>query len=329
MYYSEVNVVDTSHTRSFSLYETSTSGSQQLSDTIIPPIKSVHEWSIYDYTVNSTTTFSLNATADSFLPPLINAMEVFRIGDVLTTGTDSNDVEALALLRSTFDVLGGWSGDPCLPANYSWDWLSCSDDDTPRVTSLYLDSFGLSCYFPDISSMDALEIIDLHNNTLIGTIPSFLGSMPNLQRLDLADNQFSGPVPASLSKNKNLNVTGNPSLCTSGKPCSSSTGTSSSSPGSTSLAGKKKSKLPVILGTTIPSFLLIWIAAGILTIVRRKMKPANANGSATGGGATNGVTNGLQKMGEDLVNEIVNTGVQQVYGSPSPLLNVNSSDTTV
>ncbi|PWA60197.1 malectin-like carbohydrate-binding domain-containing protein [Artemisia annua] len=334
MHYSEVNtsIVDTSVTRSFRLYEMSTSGSE-LSDTITPPIQSVYEWSKYNYKVDSTTVFSLNATVDSVLPPLINAMEVFRIGDVLTNGTDSNDVEALALLRSTFDVLGGWSGDPCLPVNYSWDWLNCSDDDTPRVTSLYLDSFGLSGFFPDISSMDALEIIDLHNNSLIGTIPSFLGSMPNLQRLDLADNQFSGPVPASLSKNKNknleLNYTENPSLCTSGKSCSSSPGTSSSSPGSTSVAGKKKSKLPVILGTTIPSFLLIWIAAGIITIVRRKMKPTNANGSATGGGATNGITNGLQKMGEDLVNEIANTGVQQVYGSPSPLLNVNSIDTTI
>ncbi|PWA56694.1 malectin-like carbohydrate-binding domain-containing protein [Artemisia annua] len=334
MYYSEVNtsIIDTSVTRSFRLYEMSTSGSE-LSDTITPPILSVYEWSTYNYKVDSTTVFSLNATVDSDLPPLINAMEVFRIGDVLTNGTHSNDVEALALLRSTFDMLGGWSGDPCLPANYSWDWVNCSDDDTPRVTSLYLDSFGLSGSFPDISSMDALEIIDLHNNSLSGTIPSFLGSMPNLQRLDLANNQFSGQVPASLSKNKNknleLNYTGNPSLCTSGKSCSSSPGTSISSPGSTSVAGKKKSKLPVIFGTIIPSFLLIWIAAGIFTIVRRKMKPANANGSATGGGATNGITNGMQKMGEDLVNEIVNTGVQQVFGSPSPLLNVNSSDTTV
>ncbi|GJW31756.1 hypothetical protein Tco_0051788 [Tanacetum coccineum] len=57
---------------------------------------------------------------------------------------------------------------------------------------------------------------------------------------------------------------------------------SDSNDGSTSVAGKKKSKLPVILGTTIPSFLLIWIAAGIFTIVRRKMKHAKANGSATG-----------------------------------------------
>ncbi|PWA40525.1 malectin-like carbohydrate-binding domain-containing protein [Artemisia annua] len=144
-YYSEVN---SSSKRSFELYETSTSGSNSLwSRPLSPSYGSVDQRYIYNYTVDSITTISLNATVDSDLPPLINAIEVFRVGDVLTSGTDSNDVEA---------------------------------------------------------------------------------------------------------------------------------------PGSTIVAGKKKSKLPVILGTTIPSFLLIWIAAGIITIVRRKMKPANANGSATG-----------------------------------------------
>lgn len=54
-----------------------------------------------------------------------------------------DSVEGLALLRESFDVLQGWSGDPCLPAPYSWDWINCSSDSTPRVTALYVKPFFL------------------------------------------------------------------------------------------------------------------------------------------------------------------------------------------
>nr|GEY26236.1 malectin-like carbohydrate-binding domain-containing protein [Tanacetum cinerariifolium] len=89
-YYSEVT--DSSSTRSFELFETSTSGSNSLaSHPFSPTYGSVDQQYMYNYTVDSITTISLNATVDSDLPPLINAIEVFRIGDVLTIGSDSND----------------------------------------------------------------------------------------------------------------------------------------------------------------------------------------------------------------------------------------------
>nr|GEV67261.1 malectin-like carbohydrate-binding domain-containing protein [Tanacetum cinerariifolium] len=343
-YYSEVSNLDSSQTRSFNYYETSSSGSHALaSDSFSPPYGTVLERYLYNYTVDSVTNITLTADVDSDLPPLINAIEVFNIGDVLTDGTHSDDVAALTLLQNTFDVLGGWSGDPCLPAPYSWDWLNCSNDATPRVISLYLDSFNLSGSLPDISSMDALEIIDLHANSLTGTIPSFLGTMPELQQLNLANNQFSGPIPTSLAQNKNLKlvIDGNPSLCTTGKPCSSSPGTDSS-PGSTRLAkSKKSSTLPVVLGITIPAFFLIWVAAGVFIILRRRKMRANkpdftgagANGNSNGlqkfneqvGNAT-GNSNGLQKFDEQAGNATMDTEVQQTFSSPSPLLHT-SGDT--
>nr|GEX89456.1 malectin-like carbohydrate-binding domain-containing protein [Tanacetum cinerariifolium] len=184
MYFSEVKNLESTQTRSFNILEKSTLASRYLQLPISPPFSRVVERHLYNYKADYiNTTLSLDATSYSDLPPLINGYELFAISEVLTDGTDSNDVEALGLLISTFVVLGGWSGDPCLPAPYSWDWLNCSNDATPRVTSLYLDSFGLSGLLPDISSMDALEIIDLHNNSLSGEIPSFLGTMPNLQQL--------------------------------------------------------------------------------------------------------------------------------------------------
>ncbi|CAI9297895.1 unnamed protein product [Lactuca saligna] len=285
---------------------------------------------LYNYTVDSITDISLIATTDSDLPPIINAIETFNISGVLTDGTDSNDVVALALLQTTFDVLGEWSGDPCLPAPYSWDWLNCSNETPPRITSLYLNGYKLSGELPDISSMDALEIIDLHNNTLDGEIPSFLGTMTNLQQLNLANNEFSGPIPTSLSNNNKLRltVTGNPSVCTSGKSCAispgtvnSSPGTVSSSPESTTISRSKKKKksssLPAVLGTSIPTFFLIWIAIGVIVILRKKKKAVKDNNKpvATAGGA-NENSNWLNKIGEEMMN-----GVPQNFGSsPSPLL---------
>ncbi|KAL8236533.1 hypothetical protein R6Q59_017614 [Mikania micrantha] len=333
MYFSEVSNLDSTQTRSFRIYESSSAVQLPIS----PPYGSVVVRSISNYTVDSVTNISLVATVDSNLPPLINAIEAFNISGVLTDGTDNSDVAALAMLQTSFEVLGGWSGDPCLPAPYSWDWLNCSKDATPRITALYLDGFELSGSFPDFSSMDALEIIDLHNNTLTGSIPDYLGTMPNLQQLNLADNQFSGSIPTTLSKNKNLKLTtsGNPSLCASGKSCSSSPGIINSSPGSVPItSSKKSSKLPVVLGTTIPAFFLVWAVAGVFLILRRRRKPAHTNmpivtggggnGHSAGGGANNEGSNGF---GEEMVQEIMDNGIQQTFGSPSPLLD-NSGQTS-
>ncbi|XP_024965308.1 probable LRR receptor-like serine/threonine-protein kinase At1g51820 [Cynara cardunculus var. scolymus] len=314
MYFSEV--LDTTETRIFRVYESSPSVSRPLTATISPAFGGVSERIFTNYTTNSAMNLSLMATAESDLPPLINAIEAFNISDVLTDGTDSNDVATLMLLQTTFDVLAQWSGDPCLPAPYSWDWLNCSNDATPRVTSLHLDSFDLSGSLPDISSMDALETIDLHNNSLTGTIPDYLGTMPKLKELNLANNSFSGPIPTSVSKNNKLKltVTGNPSLCTSGKSCSSSSG------GTTSK--KKSSNMPIILGTTIPVFFLIWIVAGIFIILRKK-RTNNVNVLAVAGGEENGKPNGLHTVGEQMMNGIGQNTVQQTFGSPSPLLDTS------
>ncbi|KAJ9548343.1 hypothetical protein OSB04_020886 [Centaurea solstitialis] len=328
MYFSEV--LDTTETRLFRVYESSASGSTPLTTTISPVFTGVEERFLTNYTTNSATNLSLMATAESDLPPLINALEAFNIGDVLTDGTDSNDVAALTLLQTTFDVLAQWSGDPCLPAPYSWDWLNCSDDASPRVTSLHLDSFELSGSLPDISSMDALETIDLHNNSLIGTIPTYLGTMTKLKELNLASNKFSGPIPTSLTKNDKLKltVTGNPSLCTSGKSCSTSPGTTGSSSGGTTgsssggtISKKKSSKMPIVLGTTIPTFFLVWIIVGIFVILRRKR--TNVTVPANVGGGANGKPNGLHVVSEEMMNGIGGNATQQTFGSPSPLLDTS------
>ncbi|XWS53191.1 hypothetical protein CRYUN_Cryun11dG0136700 [Craigia yunnanensis] len=299
MYFSEVTVLDSTQKRSFELYI----DDKLTSNPFIPVYGKAGEMFLTNFTASSNTTFSLVASSDSTLPPLINALEVFTISDELTDGTNSDDVEGLASLQNEFNVLGDSGGDPCLPSPYTWDWVNCTSASTPRVTALYLGSFGLSGFLPDFSSMTALEIIDLHNNSLIGSIPEFLGTLPNLKQLNLANNEFSGLIPSSISKNTKLKlvVTGNPDLCVSGKSCKTATADpSGDSPAFSSSSGKKKSKLPVIFGTTIPIFILLWVIGGVFAVLHHKRKSAaitaaNA-GQAGGANRPNGTPPQAAKM---------------------------------
>lgn len=45
-------------------------------------------------------------------------------------------VEGLLQLKLAFEVLVDWSGDPCLPYPYNWDWIKCTTDAKPRVIAL-------------------------------------------------------------------------------------------------------------------------------------------------------------------------------------------------
>ncbi|XVF68670.1 hypothetical protein PTKIN_Ptkin11bG0020100 [Pterospermum kingtungense] len=324
MYFSEVSVLDSTQKRSFELYI----DGKPNSNPIIPVYGAAKEMYLANYTASSNTTFSLVASSDSTLPPLINALEVFTISDVLTDGTNSNDVEGLVSLQKEFTVLGDWGGDPCLPSPYSWDWINCTSASTPRVTALYLGSFGLSGFLPDFSSMTALEIIDLHNNSLIGSIPDFLGTLPNLKQLNLADNGLSGSIPSSISKNSKLKlvVTGNPDLCVSGKSCS--TASSGDSPVFSSSNGKKKSKTPVILGTTIPIFLLLWVIGGVFAVVHHKRKSAAIAVANTGQGGGANRPNGtpaqagkMEMVANNIAQNIVNkfrVNIQDQEGQQQP-----------
>ncbi|KAK3024465.1 hypothetical protein RJ639_043186 [Escallonia herrerae] len=147
-----------------------------------------------------------------------------------------------------------------------------------------LSSFGLSGLLPDFSSMDAIET------------------------MNLADNQFSGVIPTSLTENNGLNlvVTGNPNLCASGKSCETpDTPISSNKPStSNSVSEKKKNKLPVILGTTIPSSLVVLAIAGALAMLHQTRKKASV--VAFGAGQTGGVKrpNGMaSKIGKAVMDK--------------------------
>ncbi|CAN6471159.1 unnamed protein product [Victoria cruziana] len=133
--------------------------------------------------LTARSVISLVNTANASFPPILNAVEIFKVQLGLTDGTSENDVNTLKVLQDQYQQLQAWTGDPCLPKGSTWDWLHCSADDSPRVTELYLNGSGLKGALPDFSGLIALEIIDLSNNSLVGQIPDFLGRFPSLKEL--------------------------------------------------------------------------------------------------------------------------------------------------
>ncbi|KAF8402812.1 hypothetical protein HHK36_010903 [Tetracentron sinense] len=214
LYYTEVSELQPNETRSFSIYV----DGEDLGFTIKPRYR-------FGEGVRTTTRLLGNMNVvlypmeGSTLPPIISAIEIYTASPPLaTTGTTQDDLDGLEILMKAFKQLQGWTGDPCLPMYTQWDWVYCNyyDLDGPsRVTQLLLSGYGLDGPLPQFDQMQALEFIDLSNNSLDGKIPSFLGKLPNIRTLDLSHNNFSGHVPRSVtnrSKKMNYNVIGNPLL---------------------------------------------------------------------------------------------------------------------
>ncbi|KAF3776349.1 putative LRR receptor-like serine/threonine-protein kinase [Nymphaea thermarum] len=152
----------------FYFFEVSDNGSRAftflLDDKIfyqsVAPNRTVLE--IYHPNVNLSTSsiFTLVRDNGSALPPSINAAEFYRIGDYLVSGTESSDVKALGDFQRSYVQLQAWSGDPCLPIGYAWDWINCSSDPAPRVTALKLSGYGLTGSLADFSGLAALQTIN-------------------------------------------------------------------------------------------------------------------------------------------------------------------------
>ncbi|XP_061985425.1 leucine-rich repeat receptor-like serine/threonine-protein kinase At2g14510 [Populus nigra] len=150
------------------------------------------------------TKVALTPATGLSIDPLINGGEVF---DVIALGgrTLTRDVIALEALKSSFqNAPHDWNGDPCMPRQFSWTGIACSEGPRIRVVTLNLTSMGLSGSLPlSIARLTALTGIWLGNNTLSGSIPDF-SSLKMLETLHLEDNQFTGEIPLSLGNIKGL-----------------------------------------------------------------------------------------------------------------------------
>ncbi|XP_039158263.1 putative leucine-rich repeat receptor-like serine/threonine-protein kinase At2g19230 [Eucalyptus grandis] len=144
---------------------------------------------------------SINSTNKSGNPPILNAMEFYKVVDLPNVPTAQDDVKAINYIKAAYHIKReSWQGDPCVPSEFTWDGLNCSYGNPPRIISL-----------------------DLSDNQLTGEIPETLAELPNLSFLNLSGNNLIGSVPEALKKmvvenNLYMSLIGNTNLCLA-DPC--------------------------------------------------------------------------------------------------------------
>jgi hypothetical protein len=100
-----------------------------------------------------------------------------------------------------------WYGD--LDSSKAWIGLTC-DDANSEVTDLELNEYKIGQLSPcdldniDLTDLDHLEKINLSKNSIIGSIPSWIGAMSSLAELYLGRNSFSGSLPSELQNTPHL-----------------------------------------------------------------------------------------------------------------------------
>ncbi|XP_048598964.1 receptor-like protein kinase At5g59670 [Brassica napus] len=163
--------------------------------------------------------FQLIRTKRSTLPPLLNALEFYTLIQFTQSETDESDVGAIKNIAATYALNRiSWQGDPCVPQQFRWDGLNCTNTNMstpPRITTLNLSSSGLTgTIAAAIQNLTQLETMDFSNNNLTGGLPDFLGNMKSLSVINLSGNNLSGSIPQALQREGlKLLVEGNPKLC--------------------------------------------------------------------------------------------------------------------
>ncbi|XP_022964081.1 putative leucine-rich repeat receptor-like protein kinase At2g19210, partial [Cucurbita moschata] len=266
MHFAELEIPQVNQTREFTIWH----NGNLYSRAIIPEYLSTMSFlSPKPLKAASSHFLTFVPTENSTLPPIINAFELYGMKEISELETDQGDVDAVTNIRSNYGIKKDWQGDPCVPMEYTWSGLNCSNKTAPRIISLDLSGSGLvgeiSSY---ISNLTMLQILDLSNNGLTGEIPEFLVNLPNLRILSLTRNKFTGLIPKVLLQRAEaglliLSVGENPDLCTSLK-CDNKK--------------KKKNKrnkylVPVILASIIAVFLPILIIT--LVIYKRRKQREN------------------------------------------------------
>ncbi|KAH9784863.1 putative LRR receptor-like serine/threonine-protein kinase [Citrus sinensis] len=224
---------------------------------------------------------SLNITIKSIkFYPQVNALEVYEILDI-PPETSSTTVSALQVIEQSTGLDLGWQDDPCSPK--SWDHVGCEGN---LVTSLELSGINLrnlsfnrlTSFGSSLGNLDSLQVLDLQNNSLQGTLPDGLGDLENLHLLNVENNKLEGTIPQSLNRDSlEVRTSGNLCLSFSTMTCngvSSSSNPSIQTPQVTVVTNKKHSKsnhIAIILGATGGAlFVLLLVSLAVFLYVRRR-----------------------------------------------------------
>ncbi|XP_020238888.1 probable LRR receptor-like serine/threonine-protein kinase At1g05700 isoform X2 [Cajanus cajan] len=203
----------------------------------------------------------IEATSDSDLPAMLNALEIYRVIPQSDSATQQEDVDAIWHIKDFYKISKmNWQGDPCEPNSFTWEGVICSNGDTPRIISLNLSSSkllgGIDVSF---SNLTYLETLDLSNNELTGEVPELFAKLPQLKILNLSRNMLTGSIPESLkakSSNKSLQ------LSLDGNLCSYQAGSCKSN----------KHKFIIPLVASITTFVAVVIIIAIIVVVIRRLR---------------------------------------------------------
>ncbi|KAF9661848.1 hypothetical protein SADUNF_Sadunf19G0111400 [Salix dunnii] len=144
------------------------------------------------------------------LPHIFNLSSTFAFAEQTPPTTslfgNNREVEALLKWKASLDnqsqsPLSSWAGiSPCI----NWNGITC--DNSGSVTNLTLADFGLrgTLYDFNFSSFPNLCVLDIHNNSLSGTIPHEIGKLKSLFAISLAQNNLTGLIPSSVGNLRNL-----------------------------------------------------------------------------------------------------------------------------
>ncbi|XP_056176385.1 putative leucine-rich repeat receptor-like serine/threonine-protein kinase At2g19230 isoform X3 [Syzygium oleosum] len=207
-------------------------------------------------------TFSIESTNKSGNPPILNAVEFYTIGDLPNVPTAQDDVKAINDIKAMYHIKReSWQGDPCVPSNCTWDGLTCSSENPPRIILVKLSSSNLTGEIvSSFSHLSAMEYLDLSNNQLTGAIPETLSELQNLRYLNLSGNNLIGSVPEALKKRVLdntliMSLTGNTNLC-----------------GADRCLRKKKQKniLVPVVASVSGFFVVLFGALAIVWLIKRK-----------------------------------------------------------
>ncbi|BBH08326.1 root hair specific 16, partial [Prunus dulcis] len=194
MYFAEVELLARKQSRKFNI---SWNGSP-LFGPVVPRYLQADIISNARALVGKDHQISIYKSENSTLPPILNAIEVFKVIQRVESPTFSEDGH-----NECQDYIPNkkiWAGDPCGPKNFSWEGLKCNYSlSLPRITSLNLNSSNLNGIIAaSIAKLSSLESLDLSNNNLTGPVPQFLEELKSLKILNLKGNQLSGSVPNAL-----------------------------------------------------------------------------------------------------------------------------------
>jgi hypothetical protein len=165
----------------------------------------------------------------------IHGMEyVYVYGDI-----PDREYEAL---RALYEATNGshwfnsdnWFAGEASPVN-TWHGITCNRENTAVISielahnqlkgklphglsklsnleSLVLNNNQLESLHEAMGNLSKLTILNLRNNRLTGTIPSWMGNLKNLTSLDLSNNRLTGNIPSwigNLTNLKKLNLSNN------------------------------------------------------------------------------------------------------------------------